>query len=85
MMYIIHQTHARLTLRQIKNRGFILHTCYKPHEWRKKLLQMALQIEIRSTTERQGRNRNKVKTQTLKRRGSRGSRGFFGVLPRTQQ
>src|SRR5258708_7517283 len=27
-------------------------TFYKPHEWRLKLLQMALQNEIRSTTER---------------------------------
>ena len=39
---------------QIKKQGPQSATCYKPHEWRKKLLQMALQIEIRSTTERQG-------------------------------
>jgi hypothetical protein len=34
--------------------GFNLLTWYKPHEWRIKLLQMALQIEIRSATERRG-------------------------------
>ena len=35
-----------------KKQGLNLLTCYKPHEWRLKLLQMALQIEICSTTER---------------------------------
>ena len=41
----------------IEKGGLNLLTCYKPRKWRIKLLQMALQIEICSTTEpRQGRS-----------------------------